>query len=57
MGEAYLTSDGQRSIQIERDDEIVITKHKLPCCFARIESAGYFYRRLMGRLGFSWPHV
>ena len=55
--EAYLTADGQKSVPVENEDEVLITKHGRPCLFARVESPGYFYRRLMGRLGFSWPHV
>jgi len=55
--EAYLTADGQKSMPVENGDEVLITKHERPCHFARVESPGYFYRRLMGRLGFSWPHI
>jgi NAD+ kinase len=55
--EAYLTADGQKSTLVQDGDEIVITRHERTCSFARVESAGFFYRRLMGRLGFSWPHL
>ncbi len=55
--EAFLTADGQQSTPVQDGDEIVITKNERTCCFARVESPGYFYRRLMGRLGFSWPHL
>jgi NAD+ kinase len=55
--EAYLTADGQKSTPVQDGDEILITKHNRTCSFARVESSGYFYRRLMGRLGFSWPHL
>jgi NAD+ kinase len=55
--EAYLTADGQKSTPVQDGDEILITKHDRTCSFARVESSGYFYRRLMGRLGFSWPHL
>jgi NAD+ kinase len=55
--EAYLTADGQKSTAVQDGDEVVITKNERTCCFARVESSGYFYRRLMGRLGFSWPHL
>lgn len=55
--EAYLTADGQKSTPVQDGDEIVITKNERTCSFARVESSGYFYRRLMGRLGFSWPHL
>lgn len=55
--EAYLTADGQKSTLVQDGDEIFITRHERTCSFARVESAGFFYRRLMGRLGFSWPHL
>ena len=55
--EAFLTADGQKSTPVEDGDEILITKNESVCSFARIESPGFFYRRLMGRLGFSWPHL
>jgi NAD+ kinase len=55
--EAFLTADGQKSEPVFSGDEVLITKYGRACRFARVESAGYFYRRLMGRLGFSWPHV
>jgi NAD+ kinase len=55
--EAYLTADGQKSTPVQDGDEVIITKNERTCCFARVESSGYFYRRLMGRLGFSWPHL
>jgi NAD+ kinase len=53
--EAYLTADGQLSSPVEDGDRVTITKHPQPIYFARVESSGYFYRRLMRRLGFSWP--
>ncbi len=55
--EAFLTADGQKSTPVQDGDEVVITKNERTCSFARVESPGYFYRRLMGRLGFSWPHL
>ncbi len=55
--EAFLTADGQKSTPVLDGDEVVITKNERSCSFARVESSGYFYRRLMGRLGFSWPHL
>lgn len=57
MGEAYLTADGQKSVPVERGDEVVVTRHEQDCCFVRVEGSGHFYRRLMDRLGFSWPHL
>jgi NAD+ kinase len=55
--DAYLTADGQASVQLMVGDRVVIVKHDKPCLFARVDDAGYFYRRLMQRLGFSWPHL
>ncbi len=55
--EAFLTADGQKSTAVQDGDEVLITKNDRACSFARVESPGYFYRRLMGRLGFSWPHL
>ena len=53
--EANLTADGQMGAPVYNDDEVIVTKHHQPCRFVRVDSAGYFYRRLMQRLGFSWP--
>lgn len=53
--EAKLTADGQEGLILRNGDEVVIRKHERTSCFARVESAGYFYRRLMGRLGFNQP--
>ncbi len=55
--ETFLTADGQKSVPVEDGDEVLITKHDRMALFARVESPGFFYRRLMGRLGFSWPHL
>jgi NAD+ kinase len=55
--DAYLTADGQASVQLMVGDRVAIVKHDKPCLFARVDDAGYFYRRLMQRLGFSWPHL
>lgn len=55
--EAYLTADGQTSVRLHNGDKIVVTRYEKDCCFVRVESPGYFYRRLMERLGFSWPHL
>jgi NAD+ kinase len=51
--EARLTADGQEGIFLEDGDRVIVKRHENHSCFARVESAGYFYRRLMGRLGFS----
>ena len=50
---ANLTADGQDSVALRDGDTVIIKKHQNYCCFVRVESAGYFYRRLMRRLGFS----
>ncbi|RMH00471.1 MAG: NAD(+)/NADH kinase [Chloroflexi bacterium] len=50
--EAMLTADGQGSIDVADGDVVCVRKHENHCAFARVESAGYFYRRLMRRLGF-----
>lgn len=55
--EAYLTADGQTSVPLDDGDKIVVTRYEKDCHFVRVESPGYFYRRLMERLGFSWPHL
>jgi NAD+ kinase len=55
--EAFLTADGQKSVAVESGDEVLITKPERPGPVARVDSPGFFYRRLMGRLGFSWPHL
>ncbi|MCB8985492.1 MAG: NAD(+)/NADH kinase [Ardenticatenaceae bacterium] len=53
--EAMLTADGQDGIDLESADEVVIHKHENHSYFARVESSGYFYRRLMRRLGYLRP--
>lgn len=50
--EAMLTADGQSGVQLQDGDRITLKKHPHLCSFARVETAGYFYRRLMQRLGF-----
>jgi NAD+ kinase len=50
---AYLTPDGTDGILLENEDVVLVTKSENSCKFARVESSGYFYRRLMGRLGHS----
>ena len=49
--EAYLTPDGQHGILVQDEDVVKIKRSDHSCYFARIESAGYFYRRIMERLG------
>lgn len=53
--DAILTADGQKGASLQSGDRILIQKHDQPCQFARVDPPGYFYRRLMRRLGFSWP--
>ncbi len=53
--EAMLTADGQDGLDLESADEVVIRKHENHSYFARVESSGYFYRRLMRRLGYLRP--
>ena len=50
--EATLTADGQGGVAIENGDHVIVKKHAQPACFARVDSSGYFYRRLMRRLGY-----
>ncbi|MCB9007050.1 MAG: NAD(+)/NADH kinase [Ardenticatenaceae bacterium] len=52
---AYLTPDGMDGTLLEDNDVVLVTKSEDSCKFARVESSGYFYRRLMGRLGYSRP--
>jgi NAD+ kinase len=53
--EGQLTADGQDGIDLQTGDEVVIRKHEHHSYFARVESPGYFYRRLMMRLGYVHP--
>ncbi|MBK8984829.1 MAG: NAD(+)/NADH kinase [Chloroflexi bacterium] len=53
--EAMLTADGQDGLDLESADEVLIRKHTHYSYFARVESSGYFYRRLMRRLGHLRP--
>lgn len=50
---AYLTPDGMDGILLKNEDVVLVTKSQNDCKFARVESSGYFYRRLMGRLGYA----
>ncbi len=54
--EANLTADGQQGVSVQNGDRILIQRNKHHALFARVDTSGYFYRRLMRRLGFSWPH-
>lgn len=54
--EAALIADGQDGISLEDGDKVIVSKHENTCTFARVESSGYFYRRLMRRLGHARQH-
>lgn len=49
--EAYITPDGRHGNPLQDGDRVVIRKNEQRCYFARVDSPGYFYRRLMSRLG------
>ncbi|NKQ34451.1 MAG: NAD(+)/NADH kinase [Chloroflexi bacterium] len=49
--EAYLTPDGQDGISLQDGDIVRLQKAEHTSLFARLESPGYFYRRIMARLG------
>lgn len=49
--EAYITPDGRHGIAVQDGDSVIIKKSDKASVFVRVESAGYFYRRLMARLG------
>lgn len=53
--EATLTVDGQDGVDLMDGDEIVVTKHDLVTCFARVSSPNYFYHRLMAKFGYWHP--
>lgn len=55
--EASLMADGQDGISMEDGDKVIVRKHDHYCSFARVESSGYFYRRLMRRLGHARQQV
>jgi NAD+ kinase len=50
--EAMLTADGQQVVSLVDGDRVIITKHDEHATFVRVDNAGYFYRRLLQRLGF-----
>ncbi|MFQ5421028.1 MAG: NAD(+)/NADH kinase [Anaerolineae bacterium] len=50
--EATLTADGQAGVPLQDGDIIVVKKHANHGCFIRVDTPGYFYRRLLRRLGF-----
>jgi NAD+ kinase len=50
--EAMVTADGQQAVALADEDRVIITKHDEAAVFVRVDDAGYFYRRLLQRLGF-----
>ena len=50
--EAYITPDGRHGISIQDGDIVIIRKNEQLIPFARVDTPGYFYRRLMSRLGY-----
>ncbi len=50
--DAILTADGQEVYPVKHEDEIIINKHVHEARFVRVGKEGYFYHRLMKRLGF-----
>lgn len=50
--EATLMADGQDGLPLQNGDIVIVNKHAQATFFARVESSGYFYRRLMRRLGY-----
>ncbi len=49
--EATVTADGQEASPLRSGDRVVLQKHDHTAIFARVGTSGYFYRRLMRRLG------
>lgn len=49
--DATVTADGQEASHLRSGDKVVLQKHDHAAIFARVGSSGYFYRRLMSRLG------
>ena len=50
--EAMVTADGQNAITLQGGDEVMITRHLHDSHFIRLDSPGYFYRRLMEKLNY-----
>ncbi len=49
--DATVTADGQEASHLRSGDRVILQKHDHAAVFARVGSSGYFYRRLMSRLG------
>ncbi len=50
-----LTIDGQLEIEVEDGDQVMMNASPSVGCFVRLQEKNYFYRTLMGRLG--WPQA
>ncbi len=50
--EAMVTADGQDAVTLKGGDEVMISRHLHDSIFIRLDSSGYFYRRLMEKLNF-----
>lgn len=50
--EAMLTTDGQAAMALASGDEVHVSRHDHISKFLRVEGEGYFYKRLMQRLGY-----
>ncbi|MFZ0544005.1 MAG: NAD(+)/NADH kinase [Candidatus Promineifilaceae bacterium] len=50
--EAMVTADGQDAITLQGGDEVTITRYAHDSSFIRLDSPGYFYRRLMEKLNY-----
>lgn len=49
--DAIVTADGQESRHLQSGDQVILQKNQDVALFVRVDSSGYFYQRLMRRLG------
>jgi len=49
--EATITADGQEFVELQSGDKVLLQRHSAEALFARVGDSGYFYQRLMRRLG------
>lgn len=49
--DAIVTADGQESRHLQSGDEVILQKNRHVALFVRVDRSGYFYQRLMRRLG------
>ncbi len=54
--DAMATADGQSFYHLQSDDQVVLQKHEQETHFVRMGEKGYFYQRLMERLGINRPN-